>query len=1586
MLQPSLLAGRRAAARRPRPLPEGVLLPTMRSRRVAVWSVIGLLMLGAAIGLASLIYPPPAPFLVFVCSDRPVGSDLTADAAVVHDRESLLLHHYFRTAGKIGSSGAVVHRIEAQLADLSLFGPGDTVVVYVTGHSHVDQQGRICLNDASQNSELAARILLRDVLLQVRRCAARNKLVVLDIVRPIHDPILDLASVDVASRIPAEVAAVDDPHRLTLTSCSPGQTALNSESFRRTGFGYYFEMGLRGAADGWNGGDEYDGRVSARELHQFVRDHVGRWAAATQGVEQTPLLLGDAPDFNVIAVSMRESHTFNHPIEQLPSRDYPQWLVDAWTRRDAMRAGRLPDLQPRFYLHFEHAVQMAERQWRDGAQGDLVNHDLQVNLSLIEKRIEQSHIALALATPQSLAMLREQGHVADPTVAQQLAPIVKQIQSPAPGQTPDKAAAQLAQLIDKFNQATAKSAGVDVALAAVDALYRSTEPTPVMVTTLDQLIAHRQPQPQFVETYFVRRLAGLAAEIPASAWQLDVVRQAIRVMRLGELAMIAGRSFVWTQAALTTASQLRHEGEVLLLNPGYAPAGDAAETFSKAQYQLEGVVAHQATIREAYNALDEARRRLPQYGAYLQYAPEMDIAWRRAIQFAHQLDASLAFDFDQPPLDPDALGERIETVRQQAAPLADSLEALARPWTDEQVQQLCRRGAESGANAAVARQMRALLETPWLDADGRRSLWLALQDLELRLHMQVLAEDRRTADITDFDACSLVAPGEADSAALQRRIGWAIDLLLLGDFPHQQYAALQQRLAALEPKLVHDKNCAANQSLYELASDVSEAYCEFIPARLETLTTPAQQVQLAAIVPIGRRVALLDEPGGDPYTRYRADFLAQRRNWLVEHYLYLARDIDGAAFNAGVARQYIAAGGRSTLPFLLLQGPDVDDSLTWSQPGQTCVVGWKRIRVDGQTPPMPNSGGSPGATSAEAQPPEVDVLTPSLLLDASASATPTTGGGDIDVELKLVPASDAEQSTLARGVMLKVTSEGRVYHHRIALPVLSAGPQLRVLLSADPAGPTSSLDRLRLRPAEQLQPYYAYISNPTDDDREVIAVVSTAPQPSPPIAVPAGATVKLAFPPQPPKPGAPLPILSGPLTIQLLDAKTKQSLSNWTYPLDVVSPRQYARVMGSRFVPQQAGVNQLTVTLQAYEMPPGPPCMVELVLSADDIPGLVGVTSGVLRGVLPADGAPLTLTARNLLLAEGYDTDGAFHLNVDGVERTYRYEADFSRRGDSTSPWESMRPRVIIVADQYARSAPGFKVGVHVDNAADGSQLELAVGQRRNGVFIPDLTQTSDRTKIPAIAFTPTGQDGAFLFSVTLHDWSTEFDATGIVGRRIVRARLIDPLGVTARTAEWSVVFDDTPPRGLAFLKAPPQAVVNQPIDLLVQGVDDISGVADVNFFVGKPTDGNPPQGAKMIPAKPVGGNLTQWQANLPGQKEAGPIDVTAQFTNHVGESSHLTTSIEITDQASAPAGAVIVGSVTEGSRPQAGLQVVLADDQKNVQGTTKTDAQGRYEFKGVKPGKYTVSTVKESSQRQAQAEVEAQTGQTANVDLALTL
>jgi hypothetical protein len=293
-----------------------------------------------------------------------------------------------------------------------------------------------------------------------------------------------------------------------------------------------------------------------------------------------------------------------------------------------------------------------------------------------------------------------------------------------------------------------------------------------------------------------------------------------------------------------------------------------------------------------------------------------------------------------------------------------------------------------------------------------------------------------------------------------------------------------------------------------------------------------------------------------------------------------------------------------------------------------------------------------------------------------------------------------------------------------------------------------------------------------------------------------------------------------------------------------------------------------------------------------------------------------------------------------------------------------------------------------VENAADGSRLQLELGRVRGGVFTPDLTRSTNRTRVPHVAVNPGGPAGELQFFVSLDDWRVQLDTTGIVGRRQLRAQLFDPLGAVSRVATRDVILDDTPPRSVAFLQSPVQAALNQPIDFVVQALDDISGVQEVNLFLGKPSDGKPPGDAKLIAAKPLNRSGTQWQVQIPGQQQAGPIDVTAQATNRVGLSTLVTTSLSIVDKASSAAdtSSGIAGQVLEGGRPQPGLPVTLSDATGAVQGSGTTDAQGAFRFDKLKPGKYTVSAVKASSQRKGASQVDVQPGQTANVSIDLSL
>jgi hypothetical protein len=116
---------------------------------------------------------------------------------------------------------------------------------------------------------------------------------------------------------------------------------------------------------------------------------------------------------------------------------------------------------------------------------------------------------------------------------------------------------------------------------------------------------------------------------------------------------------------------------------------------------------------------------------------------------------------------------------------------------------------------------------------------------------------------------------------------------------------------------------------------------------------------------------------------------------------------------------------------------------------------------------------------------------------------------------------------------------------------------------------------------------------------------------------------------------------------------------------------------------------------------------------------------------------------------------------------------------------------------------------------------------------------------------------------------------------------------------------------------------------------------------------------------------------------------VSVQVTNNAGLSAFATTSVNVVEKLPPLLGQVQV-TVTEGPRPQAGLEVVLHDQgAKTAQEgnfTGKTTAEGTYLFKDLPPGKYKVSTSKPVANRKAEAEVTVEPGKTAVVNLALLL
>jgi hypothetical protein len=148
------------------------------------------------------------------------------------------------------------------------------------------------------------------------------------------------------------------------------------------------------------------------------------------------------------------------------------------------------------------------------------------------------------------------------------------------------------------------------------------------------------------------------------------------------------------------------------------------------------------------------------------------------------------------------------------------------------------------------------------------------------------------------------------------------------------------------------------------------------------------------------------------------------------------------------------------------------------------------------------------------------------------------------------------------------------------------------------------------------------------------------------------------------------------------------------------------------------------------------------------------------------------------------------------------------------------------------------------------------------------------------------------------------------------------------------------------------------------------------------------PPNTPSVKATPVNAARTVWSAPLvmPADKK-GVVEISVRYLNGAGMAAFATASVEVTDRETVRP-ARITGRVHEGTRPQAGLEVLLAaaGPKATEKAKTTTGEDGKFSFEEVVPGEYTVSVSKPVSGRKAVKKVVLKPGETINLDLALFL
>jgi hypothetical protein len=1597
--------------------PLALTLPPPYKLRTIILVIAALLALaGLVVGLLFWVRPAPNPHFVPLWVTAYEAPQIPPIPNASQDLQALARGGYF--ANQPGSALSFRHgqRLLQELEQLT--DVHQPLVVYLSARALRAEAGEVFLlpGDADPDNP-ATRLALGDVLQKLKKCPAPNKLLILDIAHGPAQPRLGAFSSDVAEAIPEEVEALDDPNLLVLCSCSPGQVALTSEVLGRSVFGYYVEQGLRGWADGFQGANKRDGRVSAKELAAFVQARVDRWALQNRDMRQTPLLLGKGADFQLHAFGKGE----HQPAPELPAQaKYPKWLESGWKTLQATHDSGAYRLTPALFRHQTALLLRAEQVWRGGMDVNTIQANELTRFNQIQRSLTQLG-AFPRPQPQSLALTRTLGPAPEDSVSRELNELFTKMNEAGRGAKPEDAEKARAKLIDEFLAKAKAKPFAELAQAVFARAVELEGPTPQQMRVLDDLLQSAAPagQRRLAEVLVLHHLAAESSHPEASHWPTGLVTSLLQATDKGERAAASLRAYPWNKALLEEAAQLRHEGEVRVWAGGYASADEAAELLHAAIERYDAILATSSQVEEGQALLDEAVWFLPAYLPYLEDFGQDEQTWLEAVQSAAAL-----YDLLLAPIAAAAeAGGKLNDVRRHAGDLRQKLDQLQQPFSADNLQHLLAMAAEPRPRPAVWKEIDAVLKTPFPPTATRKKLWEAALSLERRLHTATAEQDQEDdeaqetgAELPDFEPSRAIAQRREEG---KRQAGRLLAMFTLAGFNEKKLHTLQQQFR----KAAADR--APDREWYTFTADLRQAWGLGFKQQYDSDPSPAYRDRLLRLFPP------LDNPPGlkTDVPADAAQALGEQARqlwaWLADRYRYEARDYLGSAlpgdavrtlgeFSSQAAAAYGALGRPEPEQYIQVSGGAGLPQLSTARPSAA-------LKLNVQ------------ATGAEGRPPAAEVEVRMLLADrdwlrvqpprtilkdlvADPAATTLRSGG-LSVEVELKSSAELSAAPPPRGFLVKARAAGRSFHRGIDVPLRTTGERMQVVFSTNPAQPDPPLDALRLRPGKVRQTYYLYLYNPGRKTQNVIVQLLQGGMPlkggEAKVTVEAGKSTRVPLPGEagPPAKTEPapaktegakgeaavvkseLPPLEGPLAVRVIDASDKSLvLFTRTVEVAVASPREYVTVSSTLFdpaAPRNQARNKLSVTLQTTAAVPGPDIPVELVLPLDRIPGLMSAKQGTYRGALKTGKGPaeLVLFAQGIELAPGAKREGDFLIHVDGYPRCFAFHTLFTRSGDPLTPRLDSEPAVRFAVPPFAGPSAKFAVTIEVDNAPEDARLEVALGRRQAGEFQADAARSFTGPRDQRIGFRLDGASGGLIFEGAATDWQVILDTSQIIGERLLQARLLDGEGRLLAQTVQPITFDDTPPEQVKFLQYPAKAKKGTKILVKAAGRDTESGIASAAFFLGAREDGKVPPKTTMIPAAPVDAKKSVWQAEVLLPEGKGPTPLTVEMTNRVGLKSYDTVRIELTDADPGTTGpSKIRGKIIFGQYAQPDVDVFLIDEKGKLKDKTKTNKDGVYEFQNVAPGLYRVYSIKRGSRRKGHKDVTVKPAETKEVNIDLGL
>jgi hypothetical protein len=511
--------------------------------------------------------------------------------------------------------------------------------------------------------------------------------------------------------------------------------------------------------------------------------------------------------------------------------------------------------------------------------------------------------------------------------------------------------------------------------------------------------------------------------------------------------------------------------------------------------------------------------------------------------------------------------------------------------------------------------------------------------------------------------------------------------------------------------------------------------------------------------------------------------------------------------------------------------------------------------------------------------------------------------------------------------------------------------------------------------------------------------------------------------PAPPKngnpPAAPAAVNEvPPFQFQLWVAEGGKDAVKLDLPVTIQQPSEYVQVAPPVFDKKR---NRLSARVEVNEDSADPPCPVELVLDATMIPGLIRPKVGLFKEQLGLKNREADLFADNLQFVQGLPPkNGRIALTIDGYERAYQFKTTFDQ-GTSRQLGDQARARLKAphyfnpeekVGPKGEKIVPQLILHLEADGVVEDAKLEVAFDRAGDGRFGKPQLFSGLRDQSLSVAAV---EEGNLAFRTRVRDWTMELDTTGVLGKRLVRLRILGtgdtpvaladeqnqkdealvlfskapglpyaPLSFDAvnKAVYAEIVVDATPPDGVRLVELPAKAAPGEKLVLKATAKKrselEQAPISKVFFSVGE----NP----KEPPTPGLFNKQTQlWQAEVLVPADAkDKLPVGVQFVTATGLAAANTGAIPV-QVGGALDNSKITGVVTWDAKLQPGRPVQLRDAKGKVLANAKSDAKGVYVFPNVQPGSYrVVAAVPGNLAGAAPATVTKDKGETIKADISL--